>query len=218
MFMGKASRVGESGLIFAVPRHQSAMSRVRAERCSRAASLAVLSLILILPVSPGAFGQSLNSNSPTVVLTATLPETLTVSASPTTATFTLVPGGTSNANTIAITTSTVLMGSRTSLILVGYFASAAAALSTSAPVSSIPSSDVFGQVSTGTPTSYTAFTQSDALGTAGAGLLLFSQTITTANDVQTRTDNLSLEINLASSPQQPAGTYTGILTLQAQAM
>ena len=213
--MVSGKRAGASSSVLAERSRGSERRRGNVSCCDR---IGWLALLLFLTASSGAFGQSLNSNSPTVVLTATLPETLTVAATPTVASFTLVPGGTSNANTIAITTSAVLAGSRTSLILVGYFSSAAAALSTTAPVSSIPSSDVYGLVSTGTPTVYTPFTQSDALGTAGAGLLLFSQTITSSNDVQTRTDNLSLEINLASSPQLPAGTYTGILTLQAQVM
>ncbi len=160
----------------------------------------------------------LNSNSPTVTLTATLSETLTVAATPTTASFTLVSGGTSNASTVSITTTWVLNGSRTSVVLDGYFASASAALSSTAPVSNIPTSDVFGLMSTGTPTTYTAFTQTAALGTAGTGLTLFSQSITSSNRAANRTDTLSLEIQLSGTPQLPAGTYTGTLTLQAQAM
>ena len=135
--MGKKNNVRDD--FFAEPSpfeetgQRHSISGIREKLWGRAATLAVLCL---LAAPAGAMGQALNSNSPTIVLTATLPETLTVAATPTAANFTLVPGGTSNANTIAITTSTVLMGSRTSLILVGYFASAAAALSTSAPVSS----------------------------------------------------------------------------------
>ena len=175
-------------------------------------------LAAVLLGGPSLALAQLNSNTPTVTLTATLSETLTVAATPSTASFTLVSGGTSNASTVSITTTWILNGSRTSVVLDGYFASAAAALSSSAPVSNIPTSDVFGLMSTGTPTTYTAFTQTAALGTAGTGLTLFSQSITASNRAANRTDTLSLEIQLSATPQLPAGTYTGTLTLQAQAM
>jgi hypothetical protein len=101
----------------------------------------------------------------------------------------------------------------------GYFASASAALTDgNATPDNIPTSEVYGQVPTGTPTSYTAFTQTAALGPSGAGLTLFTQALTSSNRSGTRTDNLSLQINLAAQPQLPAGTYTGTLTLQAEAL
>lgn len=175
---------------------------------------------LLLVAGPFSFGQALNSNTATVSLSATLGESLTVSATPTAVTFALVSGGTAAGNApVAITTSWVLNGNRTSVTLVGYFASATAALSNAGPpVVNIPSSEVLGQVTTGTPTTFTAFTQTAPLGPAGAGLTLFTQSISATNRAATRTDNLSLEINLASQPQLPAGTYTGTLNLQAQAL
>jgi hypothetical protein len=56
------------------------------------------------------------------------------------------------------------------------------------------------------------------LGTAGAALTLFSQSLSSTNRTANRTDNLNLEINLASQPQLPAGSYTGTLNIQAQAL
>jgi len=82
-------------------------------------------------------------------------------------------------------------------------------------VSYIPASVIFGQVPTGLPTSYTAFTQAGPFGAAGASL----QLITTGSLLSlggSRTDTLSLKIDLTSLPQLPAATYTGTLYLQAQ--
>ena len=175
---------------------------------------------LLALVSPAAFSQALNSNTATVSLTATLGELLTVAATPTAVTFPLVAGGTAVGNVpVSVTSTWVLSGSRTSVTLVGYFSSATAALSNAGPpVVNIPTSEVLGQVTTGTPTTFTAFTQTAPLGPAGAGLTLFTQAISGTNRAATRTDNLNLEINLTSQPQLPSGTYTGTLSLQAQAL
>ena len=56
-------------------------------------------------------------------------------------------------------------------------------------------------MTTGAPTSYTAFTQAvtgGALGVSGASLVLFQATVDGTHRNITRTDNLNLEINLAS--------------------
>lgn len=169
---------------------------------------------------PGVFCQTVNSNTATVSLSATLSESLTVAATPSTVTFPLVAGGTATGNApVAVTTTWVLSGSRTTVTLIGYFASAAAALANAGPpVVDIPTSEVLGQMTTGTPTTFTAFTQTAPLGPAGAGLTLFTQAISATNRSSTRTDNLNLQINLTSQPQLPAGTYTGTLNIQAQAL
>lgn len=183
-------------------------------------STRLLSLALLVPVISGAhaFGQLL-SNTPTVTLNATLAESLTIAATPSTVSFTLVAGGTATASApVAITTTWVLAQGRANVVLDGYFASSTAALSSGAPVSNIPSSAVYGLMSTGTPTSYTAFTQTAALGTASAGLTLFTQALTSSNRNANRTDNLSLEINLTAIPQLPAASYSGSLILAAQAL
>jgi hypothetical protein len=167
-----------------------------------------------------AFGQ-LNSNTGTITLNATLAESLSVSATPTTVTFTLVAGGTATGSTpVAITTNWVLASSRANVVLNGYFATASAALSGSAsPVVNIPSSEVYGLMSTGSPTTFTAFTANTALGPTGAGLLLFTQVLSSINRNASRTDNLSLEINLSAQPQLPAAAnYTGSLFLEVQAL
>ena len=162
----------------------------------------------------------LNSNTASVALKATLGESLTVAATPSTVAIPLVSGGTATGTSpVAITTNWVLSASRTAVTLVGYFSSATAALTDGAATpDNIPASEVLGQVTTGTPTSFTAFTQTAPLGAAGAGLTLFTQALTETNRTANRTDNLNLEINLAGQPQLPAGTYTGTLNIQAQAL
>ena len=111
-----------------------------------------------------------------------------------------------------------------SLKLYGYFSSASAALTDGYTTpNNIPTSAVLGQMPTGTPTSYTAFTGSPGLGPAGAGLLLYTTSSLLSvgcmpAGAMCRTDTLNLEINISGLPQLPAGTYTGTLTLQAQAM
>ena len=176
--------------------------------------------VLVCGAFSAAFGQITSSPPATVALTATLGESLTLSATPSTVTFALAQGATATGSSaVAIHTTWLLLPTRANLIIDGYFASATAALTDGdATPDLIPTSAVLGQVPTGTPTTFTAFTQTAALGPAGAGLTLVTLPLTVLNRAGTRTDNLTLEINLAALPQLPAGTYTGTLTLQAEAL
>lgn len=176
-------------------------------------------LALLTLTIPAAVCQ-LNSNTASVALNATLGESLTVAATPSTVAIPLVSGATAaGTSPVAITTTWVLSATRTAVTLVGYFSSATVALTNGATTpANIPAAEVLGQMTTGTPTSFTAFTQTAPLGTAGAGLTLFTQPLSGTNRNANRTDNLNLEINLASQPQLPAGTYTGTLNIQAQAL
>ena len=178
-----------------------------------------LCAIAVLFLASPAFSQ-LNSNTASVTLTATLGETLTVAATPSAVNFTLVSGGVATASApVAITTSWVLSSGRANVVLDAFFSSPTAALTFAGPpVSNIPSSSVLGQVTTGTPTTYTPFTGTAALGPAGGGLTLFTQALSASNRAASRTDNLNLEIDLTALPLLPAATYTGTLTLQAQAL
>lgn len=172
----------------------------------------------VLTSTPTCFGQ-LASNLPSVTLNATLPESITLSTNVSSVNFALIPGGSANGSVpVGITTSWVLAQGRANVVVDAYFLSSTGALTGGSPVVNIPSSTVYGLMSTGTPTSYTAFTQSAALGTAGGGLTLFTQALSSSNRNANRTDNLLLQINLSGMPQLPAGTYTGSLILAAQAL
>lgn len=152
---------------------------------------------------------------------ATPVSSLSISVAPSNVSFQLVSKGVAVGSTsVEITTS----WSGTFCLLTctvnvyGYFASANAALSGGSPVVNIPSSEVLGQVTTGLPTTYTAFTQSNPIGGAGASLELLSQGFFLFSGSNSRTDALSLEINLTNQPQLPAGSYSGTLYIQAQSL
>jgi hypothetical protein len=159
----------------------------------------------------------LNSSASTVLLTGTLVEALTVVALPPAVAFNLSAGGVSTGTPSVVVATTWILGpSRTNVKVYGYFSTSTAALTDGAG-DNIPSADVLGQVTTGSPATMTAFTQTGPFGAAGASLLLVSQAITSANSTGTRSDTLNLEIQL-SGTQLPAGIYTGTLRIQAQAL
>lgn len=175
-------------------------------------------LLLFLPLRLQA---QVLSTAASASLNATLPESLTVALTGVSSvSFSLTPGGAvTGDNPVTIETSWVLQPSRTAVKLVGYFDSTNALSDAGPPAANISTSNVLGQVTTGTPTSFTAFTQTiSGIGTAGASLELFSETITGANKNKTRADNLNLKIDLTSADQQPAGNYTGTLRIQAIAL
>lgn len=142
---------------------------------------------------------------------------LTVSATPATVNIDLTAKKeSSGSNPINITTTYSNLTLSGNLSLYAFFISANAALIGTLSPSAIPSSSVFGQMTTGVPTSYMAFTQTSPVGGAGASLKLLSQHVL-AGAGTSRTDVLNLRIDLTNLPQLPADTYTGTLILQAQA-
>lgn len=143
--------------------------------------------------------------------------TLTIQASPAFVNFALVSGGTAQGSSgVTITTSWNVLGILPTLEVDGFFTSSTAALTDGrSPAHLIPSSAVLGQVTTGVPTSYTPFTQTTTLGTAGAGLQLVNTNLGLLVLTGNRTDVLNLQINLSGVSNLPAGTYTGTLTIQA---
>lgn len=144
----------------------------------------------------------------------TIPGTLGVSATPSTVSFTLANGGVApGSQGVSIATGWLITVAAT-IQLYGYFVSTTA-FTQSGSTSTIPSANVFGQCSTGIPTSYTAFTGASPFSGSSA-LEIFSQ----ANGISilsNRTDVLNLEVNLTTLPQLAAGSYTGTLVLQAVA-
>jgi len=144
-------------------------------------------------------------------------ESLTVSALPAGASLNLAPGGVAVAPVpVTITTTWVLGLTRLTVNLYASFSSSTAALTDGAG-HNIPSTSVLGQVTTGAPTIFTAFTQTGPFGGAGTNLKLFSQGIGVSNQTGLRNDNLNLKIDLTSLAT-PAGVYLGTLNIQAQAL
>ncbi|WP_158790385.1 hypothetical protein [Granulicella sp. L60] len=175
--------------------------------------------LTLIPGSQFAFAQ-LNSTAATITLNATLAESLSVSATPNTVNFALptVPGTALGSVPVVIVTTWSLAVGRANVILVASLSSPTAALTYAGPpVSNIPSSAVLGEDLLGLPTTYTAFTQTDALGTAGAGLQIYTVPLTALNRSFVRTDSLLLEIS-TTGLTLAAATYTGTMTLQAQAL
>jgi hypothetical protein len=183
------------------------------------AKLMVAAGLFTLAGPAAVFGQAKLSNTSTVALSATLNESLSISVSGGPVNFTLVPGSTAQGNPVTVNTSWVLNNTRQNVNLTGWFASASAALTNgqSTPVN-IPSSEVLGQVGSGSFTAFTGGADTGGVGVAGASLTLFTQPISASNYNSSKQVTLTLEVDLASQLQLPAGTYTGTLNLQADAL
>ena len=136
---------------------------------------------------------------------------LSVSASPSSVSMTLIPGSQSTASP-AITITNLL-----SLTALGTFSLYASFSSTSALTTAqgdtIPASAVFGKCSGSA--GYASFTQLGPLGTSTSLLLYTTSSLATLLLNQTQT--CSLMIDLTGLPRLPAGTYSGTLIIQAQA-
>jgi hypothetical protein len=181
----------------------------------RRLQLTILAIALSLTLS--AQGQSMRVAPTRFRPQGTMGDTLTLTATPSAVSFTLQHGATATGSAgVVIVTSYGGLNLFFSLNLYGYFASSTAALSGGTPVAYIPTSCVLGQMTTGNPTSFTAFTSTTVFGGAGASLQLYTNGPALVL-YSSRTDTLNLEINLSSLPQLPAATYTGTLTLVAQA-
>ncbi len=189
--------------------------RFSRKRFRHAALLATLSFM-----SLAGWGQAIRVRSPQLRPKPqyVLSGSLSLSVSTTTVNFTMVPNGTAQGSPgVSITTTWDVLGLAPELSLYGWLSSPTAALSDGrAKPDLIPSSAVLGQMTTGSPTTYTPFTQTTPLGVAGAGLTLLNNVAVGGflEYASSRTDVLNLEIDL-SGVSVPAGTYNGTLTLQA---
>ena len=184
----------------------------------------------ILPVAVAAFAMvsakasaqaGLTSNVASVSLSAVKATSLTVAVNSggTQSIASITDNATNNfPSAVNITTSWDINPSAASVSLVGYFVSAAAALTNGS--ATIATTQMKGRVTTagtpGAPASFTAFTQSavGGVGTASGSLTLFTETITAANKKSTRTIDLELQLDLTGQTTTP-GTYTGTLNLRA---
>lgn len=102
-------------------------------------------IAMVMIVTPASKAQAINSGPTTVLLNATLAESLTLSVAPTTVTFTLVPSGTvAGSAPVVVTTTFVLGPTRTSLVTYAYFTSTTALIDGSGDI--IPTANFLGQI------------------------------------------------------------------------
>jgi hypothetical protein len=174
----------------------------------------IAGLALASALGPTTFAQ-VNSTQASVNLNAVINETVSVSATPGTVNFDpLNPNGvTSGDSSITINSAWVLSPSRGNLNVYAYFASTTALTHASSPTFTIPSSSVQGKVGAG---AFTAFTGNSPFA-AGSSLTVASVAIVGNNKNSSRSDTLSLQIDTTGAGL-PAGTYTGVLFVQAQAI
>jgi hypothetical protein len=173
---------------------------------------ALLFLVLVA-LFPSLANAQLNSNIAGVNLTAVLTTSLTLSASPGAVNFNLVPSGVANGSgTVAVTTTWTLVPSVGAVTVWAYFSTAVAALSDGAG-DNIPSSSVLGSPNGG---AFAPFTGVSPFA-AGSSLQIFTVRILGNNRTGTRVDNLDLRIN-TTGLNLPAGTYSGVMHIQAQAL
>ena len=160
--------------------------------------------------------QVLNSGASTITLQAVLNDSLTVSLSGNAVNFTLTPGSANNPGSLGVTATTAwaLKPSVGSVKVYAFFTSSAAALTDGAG-NNIPSADF--QISNNAGP-FTALTTTVPFGGANAGLLLSTTRILGNNRSGSHTDLMNFNINLTMLPSLPATTYTGTLTIQAQAI
>ena len=185
----------------------------------RALPLAAAAIVLLAGHASAQAG--LTSNLESVSLSAVKSASLTVAVNSggTQSIAALTDNAVNNfPSAVNITTSWDINPSAASVTLVGYFSTAASALSNGS--FDIASSLVKGRVTTAgapnTPASFTAFTQGavGGVGTASESLTLFSEMITGVNKKSDRTIDLELQLDLTGQTLTP-GTYTGTLNLRA---
>lgn len=173
-------------------------------------------MFLVIVLAAGAQAQVLNSGASTISLNAVLNDSISVTLSSNAVNFNLTQGSGSNPGSTSVTATTtwLLRPNVGSLKVYAFFASSASALTDGAG-NNIPSADF--QISNNGG-AFNALTSTVPFGGANAGLQLSSTTILGNNRKGTRTDLMNFNINLVPLPTLPAGTYTGTLTIQAQAI
>jgi len=172
--------------------------------------------LVVTALAAHAHAQVRNSGASTITLQAVLNDSITVSLSSSAVNFNLVPGSANNPGSAGVTatTSWLLKPSAGSLSLYAFFSSSASALTDGAG-DNIPSADFQLSDNAGP---FTALTNTVPFGGANAGLMVSTVKIIGTNKSGSRTDVMNFNINLSALPNLPAGTYTGTLTIQAQAI
>jgi hypothetical protein len=160
--------------------------------------------------------QVRNSGASPIALNAVLADSITLTLSGNAVNFNLVAGNASNPGSTSITATTTwtLKPSVGNLRLYAFFSSSTSALSDGAG-NNIPSADFQISANAGP---FAALTNTVPFGGANAGLLVSTVRILGNNKTGTHSDVMNFNINLTPLPNLPSGTYTGTLTIQAQAI
>jgi len=189
--------------------HKSKGSALRV--IARGLSFCLPVLALLLGGTPA--HAQLNSGVAGVNLAANVTTFLKVTASPGTVNFALVRNGTANGSaTITVNTSWTVNFLIGTVKTYAYFTSPVAALTDGAG-DNIPPSSVTGSVNGG---AFGAFTGATPFSGA-SGMQLSSTTIFLFNVSGNHTDTLNMRIS-TTGLNLPAANYTGVLTIQAQAI
>ena len=182
-------------------------------RLMKQAWVAVALGAMILAVAPASNAQ-LNSNQATVNLNAVLAESLSVSAAPGTVNFNLPASGIAPGSApVVITTAWVLSPARTKVSVYAFLGSVAAALTDGAG-NNIASAKVSGSVNAGP---MGPFTGASPFSGATAITVVNALAINNANRNSNRVDNVAMQID-TTGLGLPSGVYTGVMTVQAQAI
>jgi hypothetical protein len=177
--------------------------------------LAALVLVAAMFAAP-AQAQVRNSGASPIALNAVLTDSVTLTLSGNAVNFTLTGGSGSNPGSTSITATTtwVLKPNVGSLKLYAFFSSSTSALSDGAG-NNIPSADFQISANAG---AFNPLTNTVPFGGTNAGLQISSTPILGNNKTGTHSDVMNFNINLTPLPNLPSGTYTGTLTIQAQAI
>lgn len=172
-------------------------------------------ILIALAAATGSAAQVLNSAAKPISLQAVLNDSVTVQLSGNAVNFNLTAGSANNPGSTSITATTIwtLKPSIGAVTTYAFFSSSSAALSDGAG-DNIPSADF--QISDNGG-AYRALTTNTPFGGANAGLRLSSTAVLGNNRTSSHTDVMTFNINLSALPNLPANTYTGTLTIQAQA-
>lgn len=170
---------------------------------------------LVLAQGTAANAQVLNSAQASVNLNAVMSESLTLSAAPGTVNFTpLNSNGVTNGDSaITINTAWVLKPGRTTVTVYSYFAGTTALTNSADATQVIPVGSVQGSVNGGAAAAFTGTSPF----AAGSSLTIATVAITGSNKNTSRSDSLALTVNTTGAGLA-AGTYTGTLFVQAQAI
>lgn len=193
----------------------------------KSTSMKVFGILMGLALAATTASAQLNSNAPTITLNATLPESLTVNiTSGATVNFTLAANTAANpgSTTSTVQTAWVLQPGRTKVTVWAWVANGASALTDGAGdniAASQVTATAAGSGSAGgalnTSVSGGAGVPAFITPAAATGVQIGNVAINGANKASSTTTTLTWNISTTATPQLPAGTYTGVVNIQAQA-